>query len=303
MGLPTPEDPQAKKSRIVIMKERDRLSKLESDNPSYMYLIETISSLIRCMSVPLPDNYVAMADQPVTPYVIRDLGYHLSKDNMVLFMPDTSFICRLFEAARKSRAAVALSRAYVHFCFNDEESTKKLFQVVFHGLDHFDYDKVRPFLILFQHMLESSVLPNAHLFREKAPLWLQSFFTKTIRENIAYYSWMEIVTDWVIKVACRLPLVRDFMQSNPGLWDFMIEWFKQNPEVPLPQYQDRNSMVRLQKPNNHVRVSNYRYANHERNKGANFMRRNSLVQIKTGQAVDLSHEVDLDYYHLDDFKL
>ena len=71
-----------------------------------------------------------MADQPVTPYVIQDLGYRLSKDNMVLWMPDTVFIVKLFEAARKSRAAVALSRAYVHYSFNNEKYAQNLFQVV-----------------------------------------------------------------------------------------------------------------------------------------------------------------------------
>lgn len=114
---------------------------------------------------------------------------------------------------------------------------------------------------------------------------------------------MEIVSDWVIKVASRIELVRNWMQANSGKWDYMIEWYKQNPECPLPQYQDRNSLVRLNKPRNHARPSHYRYSNTNRNKGANFMRRNSLIQIKQGHAPDLSHEFDIDYYHLDDFKL
>ena len=33
------------------------------------------------------------------------------------------------------------------------------------------------------------------------------------------------------------------------------------------------------------------------------MRRNYLIQIKQEQAPDLSGEVDIDYYHLDDYKL
>lgn len=68
MGLPTPEDPSVKKSNLVIIKERERLSKLVTVKPSYMYLIETMSSLVRCISIDLPQNYQVPADQPVTPY-------------------------------------------------------------------------------------------------------------------------------------------------------------------------------------------------------------------------------------------
>ena len=164
MGLPTPEDPSVKKSNLVIIKERERLNKLLTNKPSYMYLIVTLSSLIRCMSVDLPQNYEPPANQPLTPYQIEDLGYQVSKDNLVLFMPDTSFIITLFEAARKSRSAVALSQVYVHYCFYSQSNAKKIFQVVCEGLEQYDYDKVRPFLILFQHMLESSVIPNSPLF-------------------------------------------------------------------------------------------------------------------------------------------
>ena len=76
---------------------------------------------------------------------------------------------------------------------------------------------------------------------------------KLVRENTQFYSWMEIVTDWVIKAACRIEFLRNWMQSNPNMWEFMIDWFKQNPEVPMQQ--DRNSMVRLYKPKNQSRGS------------------------------------------------
>ena len=82
--------------------------------------------------------------------------------------------------------------------------------------------------------------------------WLQEFFEKVVRENLAYYQWMEIVTDWVIKVAFRMPLMREWMQNNLNSWDFMIEWFKQNLDAPMPQY-ERNSLVRLNKPKNPIR--------------------------------------------------
>ena len=49
-----------------------------------------------------------------------------------------------------------------------------------------------------------------------------------------YYQWMEVVTDWVVKVALRTPFVQNWMRTNTESWDFMIEWFKQNLDAPLP---------------------------------------------------------------------
>ena len=62
MGLPTPEDPSVKKSNLVIIKERERLSKLTTNKPSFMYLIETMASLVRCCSIDIPSNYQPPAD-------------------------------------------------------------------------------------------------------------------------------------------------------------------------------------------------------------------------------------------------
>ena len=47
---------------------------------------------------------------------------------------------------------------------------------------------------------------------------------------------MEVVTDWIIKVAYRLEFMRSWMHANPDMWGFIIDWYKQNPEAPLPQY-------------------------------------------------------------------
>lgn len=35
---------------------------------------------------------------------------------------------------------------------------------------------------------------------------------------MAYYQWMEVVTDWIIKVACRIEFVRQWMHAKPELW-------------------------------------------------------------------------------------
>jgi len=47
----------------------------------------------------------------------------------------------------------------------------------------------------------------------------------------------------------------------------------------------------------------YRF-NLRRNQALCFYRKHCLIQLKSGQQVpDLSAEIDLDYYHLDEFKL
>lgn len=50
-------------------------------------------------------------------------------------------------------------------------------------------------------------------------------------------------------------------------------------------------------------ISIHRYNNPRRNQALCFYRRHTLIQIKQGQVTDLSNEIDIDYYHLDDFKL
>ena len=52
---------------------------------------------------------------------------------------------------------------------------------------------------------------------------------------------MEVVVDWVNKVALRLPLVREWMYTHPDLWTYIIEWLKEFPDPPMSQFQDRQS--------------------------------------------------------------
>ena len=125
------------------------MGKLSSDSPPYMYLIDTVATLIRCMRVELPQGVQPEEGQPATPYQLQDLGFSPTNENLVLFMPDVQFIQTIFAAAHKSRAAVALSQAYVHHTFYSAQQAMQVFSVVQEGLELLDYDKIRPFLILF----------------------------------------------------------------------------------------------------------------------------------------------------------
>ena len=112
---------------------------------------------------------------------------------------------------------------------------------------------------------------------------------------------MEAVVDWVIKVAFRLPLMRDWMQAHQDLWGHLIEWFKDNNEPPQQHARNANG-IQVNKPQN-LAISNQRYYYPYRNRAQAFYRRHCLIQIKQGQGPDLINEFDIDYYHLDDFKL
>ena len=216
-------------------------------------------------------------------------------------MPDAHFIATLFASAGKARGAVALSQAYVHYSFYNADHCHRLMEVIEHGLQKYDYDKIKPFLILFQHLLEQA--HASPVINQMAEQWIKDFFETMLLQQVVCYQLVEVVTDWVIKVAFRLPLMRDWMRANPKSWSYLIDFFKLNPEPPMLNNYDRTSNIRLTKSIN-AKISPYRYTDPIRNRAHNFYRRNCLIQIKSGQGIpDVSGEVDIDYYHLDDFKL
>ena len=163
-------------------------------------------------------------------------------------------------------------------------------------MEEMDYDKVRSFFILFQHCIEAAALGNLVLAHH-VPIWLDRFFKKIEQEMQPFYLWMEVALDWIVKVAFRVPMVRDWMKANLETWQYLIDWTKVNQDLPLAS--DRN--MYLTKPRSTARSNNIR--NKVRTQALNFYRRHGLVMIKQGQCPDLSQETDLDYYHLDDFKL
>lgn len=57
MGNPTVHDPEQKKSAFDILKERERLKNLQkAGDKKNMYLIETLSLLLRTLTIEVPDN-------------------------------------------------------------------------------------------------------------------------------------------------------------------------------------------------------------------------------------------------------
>ena len=120
-----------------------------------MHLIEAVASLIRCSNPHVPEG-INLDAGARTPYEIAKLGNDLTQNNLTLWNPAESFIVTLFGTAHKPRAAVALSKAYMHYFFYDVAGIDKLMKVVEEGMKTYDSDQTRPFLILFQHMIEAA---------------------------------------------------------------------------------------------------------------------------------------------------
>jgi hypothetical protein len=99
-------------------------------------------------------------------------------------------------------------------------------------LKKYDFIKLLPFLILFQHMLEARDSPAA---RQQLPHWLEELFTTVIRAHVNIYQWMEAMIDFVIKIGTRIPEVKAWLVNNPQQWSYLLEWLKQNPEPPQSQ--------------------------------------------------------------------
>ena len=68
------------------------MGKLSSDSPPYMYLIDTVATIVRCMHVEVPQSIQLEPGQPATPYQLQDLGFTPTSENTVLWMPDVQFI-------------------------------------------------------------------------------------------------------------------------------------------------------------------------------------------------------------------
>ena len=89
-------------------------------------------------------------------------------------MPLPTFISKLFASCTKVRPLVHLTKAYMHWCYHDSNHADKLFETVMLGLKDRDFDKIRPFLVLFQHMIENA--DQSEAFGEQVNMWLNQFF-------------------------------------------------------------------------------------------------------------------------------
>ena len=128
MGLPTPEDPNAKKSRFAMVRENQRIQKLRTHKEKSHYLLEALSYCVRCLHV--DSEFDIPQGQKRTPYELENLGIKLEQNGEVLFFPSHEFIAKVFYACTKTRAAVKITEAYMHWCYHDANHANKLWETV-----------------------------------------------------------------------------------------------------------------------------------------------------------------------------
>ena len=147
MGLPTQEDSNVKQSMWSMLKEKNRMKKLQSDNPKYQYLCETVGNCLRCLHVETPHKI--KEGTRASPMQLEDHGFVLNDQETTLIMPQADFIEKFMCAATKPRAMVTLAKGYLNWSFFSRQNLDKMWETVCMGLRKYDYNKLRPFLCLF----------------------------------------------------------------------------------------------------------------------------------------------------------
>lgn len=296
IGMPTRDDPNQKMGMFSMLKEKQRLKKLHADNPKFHYLIEVVANCMRSLHVEAP--FKVSEGAPDTPLQLGNSGYGLSDHETTLIMPQADFIERFVHAATKPRSMSALAKAYIHWCYYNQHSLNKMWETVQLGLKKYDYNKIKPFLILFQHMLEAQS-PAA---KQEMGTWLEELFTTIIRAHTNIYQWMETIIDFVIKIGARIPECKAWFVNNQETWSYLFEWLKANPEPPQSQYYGGYQSSCKMNKNKYTKIRERRY-DKTVNQALLFVRRTYLVYLRDpANTISWADEPDLDQLDMTDYK-
>lgn len=263
-----------------------------------MYLIETVANCMRSLHVESP--YKLAEGQKDTPLQHENLGFVLTDHETTLIMPQADFIEKFVHAASKPRSISAIAKAYIHWSYFNEQYLNKMWDTVQIGLKKYDYNKIKPFLILFQHMLEA--VRDSPAARAGMSDWLDELFSKVIKAHQSIYQWMETIIDFVIKIGHRIPDCKAWFVKNPDAVEYLLQWLKQNPEPPHSQYYGGYQSSMKMNKHKYTKMRDRRY-DKTTNQAMVFIRRTFLMHLRDPQsAIDWSHEVDLDQLDMTDFK-
>lgn len=239
IGLPTQQD---RKTRDIFqqLQENRRRKSLAGAPLKHKYLIELVSYCVRHLKV----GGRGGASGP-TPYQLdaesSTLHTFVSTQESDIFVPEAKFLKRFFLEAKRVRSMQAVAKAYCHHAYFDVENINELFLTVNAGLFEQDFDGIRPFLCLFQELLE-----NTHAnFAARRDDWLTRFLD-CVKNNQGYFKWMEAIYEFIFKITTRIPRVRDWFYQNSDKWQFLIEWARQHQRAPHPAQGSVNG-VRLYK--------------------------------------------------------
>jgi hypothetical protein len=94
-----------------------------------------------------------------------------------LFFPLHQYINKIFVVARKPHAYLPLIRGYMNYAYNNPNQVGQLYEVVELGLNENDYDRVRPYYVLFETLLMSETAP---WHADNAGNWLKNWMTQIV---------------------------------------------------------------------------------------------------------------------------
>lgn len=223
IGLPTPDSTDGqKKGQFAILKRNMRMKKLMTEDPHFGYLVEAIANLARS---------VKSIQGAATRYMLNPSTQSLGEHDVVLFLPMHEFLEKVFHSATKPRIITTLCKAYLHHSVNDDSVMSKLHETVQYGLKEYDHNKIRPFLILFQSMMEA--VQESKWLTTNFEVVINDFFKKDVHRNARYFQVMEVLFDFIWKLYTRVPRVKQWMDDNLEVWSFLGEWLEKNREPPL----------------------------------------------------------------------
>lgn len=97
------------------------------------------------------------------------------------------------------------------------------------GLTEYDYDEVRPYLMLLQFLL-SNPSPN---FNQKLDTALSNYLD-VVRQNANFYKYMETMFEFIFKITSRIPHVRNWFYEKKNQWEWLSDWIKEYKMPPNP---------------------------------------------------------------------
>jgi hypothetical protein len=212
IGLPIPDNKV--RTYFQTLQEKRRRQALAGAPLKHKYLIELVSTCVR---------HLCNGGAPSSPYQLdaasSTLRTFVQSQEADIFLPEAKFLKRFVLEAKRTRSMWALAKALCHYALLDGEQYEELYRTVEAGLNDQDYDLLRPFLTLFEVLLETAHPSLA----SRRVSWLEGFI-ETVRNNSCYYKWMESIFEFIFKITSRNPAVREWFYNNESSWQFLVEW-------------------------------------------------------------------------------
>lgn len=273
------------------LQERRRKQFLSSATPKYKYLMELVGLCVRHLSIgPTPTPYqLDVEHEPKT------TEFFCSQESDI-FIPESKFLQRFFTEAKRNRSIWAIIKAHCHYAYNDQNTVQELFKTVEFGLSKLDFDNLRPFLCLFEALLEE---PHQN-FAQNRNAWLQRYM-QIVKLNQTFFKWMETNFDFIFKLVGRHDHVRNWFYTNDRAWQFLVDWVGRHQRPPTMHTQGIK-MYKTNKINVAQALQHYDHNEQGRNSLASAYRVRKLQEVISKNVLETKGEADVDKMDLQDYK-